>query len=92
MPLEVEGEDGAEEFEVERILDKRVARNRVEYLVHRRGYSPERNTWEPLKNLGNARDLVSEFEQRRGAAREGKRVVKPTTRALRMKEDLEDFT
>ena len=59
VPLEVEGEDRAEEFEVERILDKRVARNRVEYLVHWRGYGPESNTWEPLKDLGNARDLVS---------------------------------
>ncbi len=44
----------SEEFEVEKVLQKRVYRNRVEYLVLWKGYPPHEATWEPLKHLQNA--------------------------------------
>ena len=92
VELAVEGEPGQEEYEVQSILDRRVARNRIEYLVQWKGYGAEDNTWEPLSNLKNAQVAVAEFEKLRAAPREGKRVVRMTTKMKRMKEDLEDFT
>ena len=38
-------------FEVERILQKRVYCNRIEYLVKWTGYDVFDATWEPLSNL-----------------------------------------
>jgi hypothetical protein len=52
-------EDSNEEFEVERILDKRVlANDSIEYFIKWKGYSIKESTWEPLLNLGDATDLV----------------------------------
>ena len=52
------------EYEVERILRKRIRRGKTEYLVEWRGYRPEDSTWEPLSNLDNASDLIKEFNSR----------------------------
>ena len=60
--------DGQAEFEVERIIDKRIRRigqaSRTEYLVKWKGYDNYENTWEPLTNLTRAQRLVQEFEER----------------------------
>ena len=48
-------EDGAEEYEVEKILAHRVARGRKEFLVKWKGYGEYENSWEPEANLGNAK-------------------------------------
>ena len=55
--------DDQREFEVERILDKRERRRRVEYLVKWKGYELYDATWEPLKNLTNAQETVRDFEE-----------------------------
>ena len=52
-----------EEYEVERILDKRKHRRRIEYLVKWVGYELHDATWESLDNLTNAQDAVKEFEE-----------------------------
>ena len=67
--LEVEGEADSGEFEVEKIVDKQISRNRVEYLVKWRHYGAESYTWEPLKNLSNAKEAVAQFEQQKSAPR-----------------------
>ena len=64
VPIEIKGEL---EYEVERILDKRVTkrhrkRGAVEYLVKWLGYGHEHNSWEPAKALANAQELVQTFE------------------------------
>ena len=51
-----------EEFEVEKILDKRIRYRRTEYLVKWKGYPEYDSTWEPLKNLENAQEAISDFE------------------------------
>jgi transposase InsO family protein len=60
----VEG-DSANQYEVERIVDKRPSTIRpggIEYLVKWKDYSTRFNTWEPLSNLGNSAELIEEYE------------------------------
>jgi hypothetical protein len=57
-PISVEGQD---EFEVEKVLNSRVHRRKVQYLVKWVGYDDSENTWEPARNLTHAWDLVKEF-------------------------------
>jgi len=56
---------GEEEYEVEKILDKRTQKGGyTEYLVKWRNYEdPEENTWEPLDNLGEAEKAIKLFEK-----------------------------
>ena len=58
--------DGRNEYEVERIIDRRVRRygrnERVEYLIKWKGYDNYENTWEPLSNLTGAAELVEAFD------------------------------
>ena len=48
-------------FEVADILDVRVFRNRLEYLVTWKGFGPSDNAWDPLDNLDNCDDILSSF-------------------------------
>ena len=54
-----------EEYEVEKVLDKRVqVGNQVEYLVKWKGYDdPDDNTWEPADNLREAKVAIDMFEK-----------------------------
>jgi len=54
---------GEEEFEVEKILNKRVVQRKEKFLVRWKGYTAEEDTWENRENLGNAKELVEEFER-----------------------------
>ncbi len=59
--------DGENEWEIERILRKRVYRRgrdfTTEYLVRWLGYGPEYDTWTNIRDMGNAKELVDDFEQ-----------------------------
>ena len=55
--------DGNPEFEVETILDSRVRRQRVQYLVKWVGYSEAENTWEPARNVAHAKELLDDFHR-----------------------------
>jgi len=52
-----------EEYEVEKILNKKKFRGKDQYLVQWKGYTAEEDTWEPRENLGNVEDLVKEFKE-----------------------------
>ena len=52
----------SEEFEVEKLVDKWIFRGRTQYLVHWLGYEDSERTWVDVKDLGNAMDLVEQFE------------------------------
>jgi transposase InsO family protein len=43
--------DGTETFAVERLLDSRRRRGKLQYLVRWRGYGPENDTWEPESSV-----------------------------------------
>ena len=59
-PVIIEGE---EEWEVERILNKRKVRGKDKYLVHWKGFTAESDTWEGRENLENAKEAIEEFEK-----------------------------
>ncbi|MBW0546317.1 hypothetical protein O181_086032 [Austropuccinia psidii MF-1] len=59
-PITIEEE---EEWEVSQVLDSKLKRRKLWYLVEWKGFSqdPERSTWEPAENLKNCPDLVIDF-------------------------------
>ena len=59
-PVIIEGE---KEFEVEKILNKRIVKGKKKFLVRWKGYTVEKDTWENRENLENAKELVEEFER-----------------------------
>jgi len=52
-----------EEWEVERILNKRRVRGKNKYLVCWKGFTAESDTWEGRENLENAKEAIEEFEK-----------------------------
>ncbi|MBW0462195.1 hypothetical protein O181_001910 [Austropuccinia psidii MF-1] len=52
-----------EEWEVSQILDSKLKRGKLWYLVEWKGISqdPERSTWEAARNLMNCPELVKDF-------------------------------
>jgi len=57
-PVTIEGE---EEWEVERILNKRKVRGKDKYLVRWKGFTAESDTWEGRENLENAKEAEKEY-------------------------------
>ena len=55
--------DGVPDYEVERILDSQVFRERLEYLVHWKGYGAADDQWVPAMDVSGARRLVAEFHK-----------------------------
>lgn len=71
----VENQDEAyPSFEIESLLDKRITRGTPQYLVKWKGWDHSWNTWYKAQDLGEAEDLVKEYEVRIPAkrARRGK--------------------
>ena len=52
-----------EEFEIEKILNKRTVRGKEKFLVRWKRYMVEEDTWENKKNLENMKELVEEFKR-----------------------------
>jgi len=56
--------DGEEEYIVEEILNSRMFRRKLQYLVKWEGYGIEGNTWEYSENLAHAPEKVTDFHTR----------------------------
>ncbi|KAL6445356.1 hypothetical protein ACFW04_002276 [Cataglyphis niger] len=52
-------------WEVERIIQKHEKNGEPLYLIKWKNWGIEYNTWEPLHNLTNCEDLLSEFDNKR---------------------------
>jgi len=55
--------DQESEWEIDKIVNKRRRRNRVEYLVKWKGYDSHDNQWLPVSQLNSARDAIEDFEK-----------------------------
>jgi hypothetical protein len=60
-PVEIEGQ---QEYEVDEVLDSKILRNKLKYLVSWVGYAPNDRTWEPAENLENSVEDVERFHAR----------------------------
>jgi hypothetical protein len=56
-------EDGAEQYEVESILASRGSGPRAQFLVKWRGYPDWESTWMRRSELGDAKEVLAEFEE-----------------------------
>ena len=54
-------EDHDEEYEVDAIIDSRIYKGKLQYLVHWKGYDESERTWEPVSNLRNSPEIVEQF-------------------------------
>jgi hypothetical protein len=59
-PITVEGEP---EYEVEAVLDSRIRRGKLQYLVKWVGYPREESSWEPEDSVANAPERVADFHR-----------------------------
>jgi len=59
--------EGVEEWEVERILNKRKIRGVEKYLVRWKEFTVEEDIWERKEDLKDAREALKEFEGRMNA-------------------------
>jgi molybdopterin-guanine dinucleotide biosynthesis protein len=54
--------NGFEEYEVEKIIDSRIKRNKLQYKIKWKNYpDPAEDTWEDESNVTNATNLVQQF-------------------------------
>ena len=59
-PVKVER---VEEWEVEKVLNKKKMRGVEKYLIWWKGFTAEGDTWERRENLKNVEELIEEFEK-----------------------------
>ena len=55
---------GVKKWEVEKIWNKQKVRGVIKYLVRRKGFIIENNTWKKEKDLKNTKELIDKFEER----------------------------
>ena len=71
-PVSAVGDDFPE-YEIERLLRKRISRRRLQYLVKWKGYSRYCNRWYDVDDLQKASRLITEYEERNANRQERRR-------------------
>jgi transposase InsO family protein len=56
--------DDETEYEVEEILDSKLIRKKLHYLVRWKGFDPSSDSWESYANVKNCGELLQEFHAR----------------------------
>ena len=67
--------DGQEEYKVDNVIRERPKCSGLELLIRWKGYGPEFDTWEPLKNLTNVVYKVEEYYKCQGTTNHPKRKM-----------------
>ena len=62
--------EGVEEWEVEKVLNKKRIRGVEKYLIWWKRFTAEGDTWKRRENLKNAGELIEEFERREVVVRQ----------------------
>ena len=62
-PIELEEDGAVGEYEVEKVLDSRIFRRKLQYEVKWEGWDEGHITWEPEENLKNAREAIDDFHK-----------------------------
>lgn len=52
----------AAEYQVEKILDSRIIKDKIQYFVKWVGYPESDNSWEPEVNVRNAQEAITAFD------------------------------
>ncbi|EAQ88715.1 hypothetical protein CHGG_05334 [Chaetomium globosum CBS 148.51] len=73
----VEAEDEEEFWDVEEILDSRITRGRIEYLVKWQGFGPEDNSWQPATNFNCPEELENFHRRNPDRPKEAPRIDQP---------------
>lgn len=63
------------EYEVEKVVDKRIHKGKVEYLLKWKGYPSDDNTWEPEDSL-ECPELLQEYERNRAREKQPVEIKK----------------
>lgn len=50
-------------FVVDKLLDKKVHKGKVQFLVKWKGYDDSENSWEPIENLSTCQEAIDEFNE-----------------------------
>lgn len=50
-------------YNIEKILDRRKTNGKYEYKIKWEGYPMSESTWEPMKNLESAKEIVEEYDR-----------------------------
>ena len=84
--------EGVEEWEVEKILNKKKIRGVEKYLVWWKGFTAEGDIWKRKENLKNVEEALEEFEGRMSAeVRRQERIDMTEERDFRREELLGKF-
>ena len=82
---EEEDEEEEEDYEVEKIIDKKGSGRTLKYLVKWKGWDNEEDqTWEPVRNLNDAKEMIREFEEsmkEKGSGKKKKEMKSPVVAA-----------
>ncbi|XP_022820055.1 polycomb group protein Pc [Spodoptera litura] len=76
-------------YAAERIIRKRIRKNKVEYYVKWKGWKPKHNTWEPEENILDPR-LIQSFERGEEHRRQGRRREREHSPAERARSGSEE--
>jgi uncharacterized protein YicC (UPF0701 family) len=53
--------EGELEYEVKEVLDSKISRGKLKYLVEWEGYGSDERSWESTENIQNTAEAVVEF-------------------------------
>ena len=73
-------------YNVEKILDRRMVKNKLLYKIKWEGYPMNQCTWEPLENLSTVLELVEEYD--RSHPMKQNKKAKPKNNLLGQKKEL----